>query len=85
MTISKTEPVRIKPSREKKCTLQGHDKKMPTMKELHERKYPFLDLDLPEMLDDLLEKGITQLPDLKRGLKRLDGLLTPNPAVIIGW
>jgi len=38
----------------------------PTLKELQEKKYPFLDLDLSGMLDDLLEKGIIQLLEPKR-------------------
>jgi len=40
-------------------------KKRPTLKELQEKKYPFSDSDLSGMLDDLLEKGINELPPLK--------------------
>jgi len=40
-------------------------KKRPTFKELQEKKYPFLDSDLSRMLDDLLEKGIIELPPSK--------------------
>jgi len=35
------------------------------LKELQEKKYAFRDLDLLGMLDDLLEKGITELPPPK--------------------
>jgi len=38
----------------------------PTLKELQEKKYPFLDSDLPRMMEDLLEKGVIQLLELKR-------------------
>ena len=41
-------------------------KKRPTLKELQEKKYPFPDSDLSGMLDDLLEKGIIELPLSKR-------------------
>ena len=41
-------------------------KKCLTLKELQEKKYPFPDLDLSGMLDDLLEKGIIELPPSKR-------------------
>jgi len=40
-------------------------RKRPTLKELQEKKYPFLDLDLSGMLDDLLEKGVIELPKPK--------------------
>jgi len=41
-------------------------KKHPTLKEFQEKKYPFLDSNLLGMLDDLLEKGIIELPPSKR-------------------
>jgi len=41
-------------------------RKRPTLKELQEKKYPFPNSDLPGMLDDLLEKGVIQLPEPKR-------------------
>ena len=41
-------------------------KKRPTSKELQEKNYPFPDSDLLGMLDDLLEKGILELPPSKR-------------------
>jgi len=62
MTISKVRPVQIlggpnpieKRSAHFKDTLRRH----PTLKELQEKKYPFLDSDLSGMLDELLEKGV---------------------------
>ena len=41
-------------------------KKLPSLKELQEKKYPFPDSDLSGMLDDSLEKGIIKLPPSKR-------------------
>ena len=41
-------------------------RKRPTLKELSREKYPFPDLDLLEMLDDLLANGIIELPTPKR-------------------
>ncbi|KAH7842212.1 hypothetical protein Vadar_002709 [Vaccinium darrowii] len=40
--------------------------KRPTLKELQAKKYPFLDSDVPGMLEDLLEKKVIQLPECKR-------------------
>ena len=40
-------------------------KKRTTLKELQEKKYPFPDSDLSSMLDDLLEKGVIELPKPK--------------------
>jgi len=36
------------------------------LKEIQEKKYPFLDSDLIGMLDDLLKKGVIQLLKAKR-------------------
>jgi len=33
----------------------------PTLKQLQEKKYPFPNLDLPGMMDDLIEKWAIQL------------------------
>jgi len=41
-------------------------KKHPTLKELYGKKYPFTDLDLSRMLDNILGKGIIELPKPKR-------------------
>ena len=39
---------------------------MPTLKELHEKKYQSLNSNLLGMVDDLLEKGVIQLLEPKR-------------------
>jgi len=54
-----------------------------TLKELQEKKYPHSDSDLSEMLDALLENGITELPLTKR-LKRLEELLTKVLSLLLG-
>jgi len=41
-------------------------RRRPTLKELQEKKYPYPNLDLPRMLDDLLKKGVIQLPEPTR-------------------
>jgi len=41
-------------------------KRCPTLKELQAKKYLFPYSDLQGMLEDLLEKGVIQLPKLKR-------------------
>jgi len=70
MSIIMSEPVRIsgkKRAEEKqRPSIRDAGKKHPTLKELQEKKYPFLDLDLSGMLDDLLKKGIIELPPSKR-------------------
>jgi len=52
--------------REKKHAFKDTIRRCPTLKELQEEKYLFPDSDLSGMLDDLLEKGVIQLPNLKR-------------------
>ena len=41
-------------------------RRCPTLKELQEKKYLSPDLDLPRMLDGILEKGVIQLLEPKR-------------------
>ena len=41
-------------------------KKRRTLKELQEKKYPFLYSDLSGMLDNLFEKGVIKLSEPKR-------------------
>jgi len=41
-------------------------RRCPTLKELQEKIYLFPDSHWPGMLDDLLEKGVLQLPESKR-------------------
>jgi len=54
------------------------------LKELQEKKYLFPDSNLPEMLDDLLEKGVIQLLEPKRP-EEVGRTAIPNTVVIIGW
>jgi len=74
MSITTSEPIRIleKQRAEEKPhpSVRGAGKKRPTLKELQEKKYNhFPDSDLSGMLDDLLEKGIIELPPSKRPKK----------------
>ena len=61
MTVSKAELVHIrrKLNSEEKRSVPFKDtiRRCPTLKELQEKKYPFLDLDFPGMPDDLLRKA----------------------------
>ena len=70
MTVSKAKRVRSagKPNSEKKRSVPFKDtvRRLPTLKEFQEKKYPIPDSDLPGMQDDLLEKGLIQLPNPKR-------------------
>jgi len=60
MFIFEAQPIRItrKPRWEEKRSVpfKGYTRRRPTLKELREKKYPFPNLDLSGMLDDLLEK-----------------------------
>jgi len=70
MSVTTREPIRIlgkQRAEEKQCqSTRNAGKKHPTVKELQEKKHPFSDSDFPRMLDDLLEKGIIELPLSKR-------------------
>ena len=70
MNVTKAKLVRItgKPNFEKKRSMPFKDtmRRLPTLKELQEKKYPFPDSDLLGMLDDLLKKGVIQLLEPKR-------------------
>ena len=69
MVTSAEGPVRIlgKPRLEEKKGSASRDRgrKGPTLKELQEKKYPFFNSELSEMLDGLLENGIIELPPPK--------------------
>jgi len=69
MSVTMSELVRIsgKQRVEEKQHLSMRDagKKCPTLMELQEKKYPFPDSNLLGMLDELLEKGIIELPPSK--------------------
>ena len=70
MSVTTSEPIRIsgksRVEEKQHPPIEEVGKKCPTLKELQERKYPFPDSDLSGMLDDLLEKGIIELPPSKR-------------------
>ena len=70
MTIFKTRPVRILggPNLEEKTStpFKNTIRRCPTLKELQEKKCPFLDSDLVRMVDDLLNKGVIQLSEAPR-------------------
>jgi len=69
MSTSISQPIRImgkeKPKGKKSSSFKVATKKRTTLKELQEKKYPFPDSDLSSMLDDLLEKGVIELPKPK--------------------
>ena len=44
---------------------QENEKRWFTLKELKEKKYHFLDYDVPSMLEDLLHKKVIELPECK--------------------
>jgi len=70
MSVTTSEPIRISGKQRTKekprPSMRDAGKKRPTLKELQEKKYPFPDSNSSGMLDDLLEKGITELPPSKR-------------------
>ncbi|KAA0053464.1 retrotransposon protein putative ty3-gypsy sub-class [Cucumis melo var. makuwa] len=65
--IVSTTPLKLV-SKEKKMEKRQDEgeKRRPTLKERQEKVYPFPDSDLPDMLDQLLEKQLIQLPECKR-------------------
>ncbi|KAA0025450.1 ty3-gypsy retrotransposon protein [Cucumis melo var. makuwa] len=69
MVVSTT-PLKLV-SKEKKMKKRQDEgkKRRPTLKERQEKIYPFSDSDLPDMLDQLLEKQLIQLPECKRPAK----------------
>ena len=70
MSVTTSEPIRNSGKQrveQKPCpSMRDAGKKCPTLKEFQEKKHPFSDSNLSEMLDDLLEKGIIELPTSKR-------------------
>jgi len=70
MSITTSESIRIsgksRVEEKQRPPMKEVGTKRPKLKELQERKYPFPDSDLSGMLDDLLEKGIIELPPSKR-------------------
>jgi len=53
------------------------------LEELQQKKYPFCDSNLLGMLDDLLEKGLSNFQS-QNAPKKLEGLLTQNIIDITG-
>jgi len=51
-------------SKEKRSAPKDPTRRHTTLKELQEKKYLFPNSSLLRMFDDLLEKGIIQLPEL---------------------
>ena len=69
MTINTT-PVKISTRDKKKEVkeagpIQENERRRFTLKELEEKKYPFSDSDVPNMLEDLLQKNVIELPECK--------------------
>ncbi|KAA0043322.1 uncharacterized protein E6C27_scaffold110G002330 [Cucumis melo var. makuwa] len=66
MVVSTT-PLKLV-SKEKKIEKRQDEgeKRHPTLNERQEKIYPFPNSDLPDMLDQLLEKQLVQLPECKR-------------------
>jgi len=68
-------------SKEKRsASIKDIRRRRPTFKELQEKKYPS---NFPRIVVDLLKKG-SFIFQSRRGPKRLEELLTPNTAIIIG-
>jgi len=69
MSVSTSQFIRItgKPKlKDKKSTsFKDTTKKSSTLKELQEKNYPFPNFDSSSALDDLLEKGVIELPQPK--------------------
>jgi len=70
MSVTTSEPIRIsgkqRAAEKRRPSMRDAGEKHPTLTEFQEKKYPFPDSDLSGMLDDLLEKGIIELPPSKR-------------------
>ncbi|XP_059316492.1 uncharacterized protein LOC132067311 [Lycium ferocissimum] len=50
----------------KATSFQDNKSRKSTLKEMQEREYPFLDSDVPEIFDELLELKLIELPEMKR-------------------
>ncbi|KAA0066955.1 ty3-gypsy retrotransposon protein [Cucumis melo var. makuwa] len=65
MVVSTT-PLKLVSKKKKMKKRQDEgEKRRPTLKDREEKIYPFPDSDLPDMLDQLLEKQLIQLPECK--------------------
>ena len=70
MVVS-TAPFKISSKSEKKqevktATTRGQGVKKSTLKERQKKEYPFSDASVSQMLNDLLEANLIQLPEMKR-------------------
>nr|XP_027102928.1 uncharacterized protein LOC113724201 [Coffea arabica] len=66
-----TAPMKIATKMSRKITekldsSQNRSVRRPTLKEMQEREYPFLESDLQGMFDDLFKEKLLELPDMKR-------------------
>ena len=81
MTIN-TAPVKIS-TRDKKNEvkedglIQENERRRFTLKELEEKKYPFPDSDVRNMLEDLFQKKVIELLECKR-LEEMGRVNDPN-------
>ena len=69
-----TAPVKISARDKKKVVkevgpTQENERCRFTLKELEKKKYHFLDSDVPNMLEDLLQKNVIELPECKHKKK----------------
>ena len=85
MTIFKARPVQIlggpNPNEKRSMPFKDTISRRATLKELLEKKHLFPDSDLSGTLDDLRSFNFRS----QRGPNMLEGLLTQNTVVIIGW
>ncbi|XP_027170498.1 uncharacterized protein LOC113770278 [Coffea eugenioides] len=70
MTIN-TAPMKIATKVSRKVTekldpYQNRSIRRPTLKEMQEKEYPFLESDLQGMFDDLFKEKLLELPEMKR-------------------
>ncbi|KAA0031754.1 ty3-gypsy retrotransposon protein [Cucumis melo var. makuwa] len=66
MVVSTTPLKLVSKEKKMKKRQDEGEKRRPTLKERQEKVYPFPDSDLPDMLDQLLEKQLIQLLECKR-------------------
>ncbi|TYK05705.1 ty3-gypsy retrotransposon protein [Cucumis melo var. makuwa] len=66
MVVSTTPLKLVSKEKKMKKRQDEGEKRRPTLNERQEKVYPFPDFDLPDMLDQLLEKQLIQLPECKR-------------------
>ena len=57
--------------------IQENERRRFTLKELEEKKYPFPDFDVPNMLENLLLKMVIELPECQH-LEEMGRVNDPN-------